>query len=233
MAITRCSVESTLRCRAEVFVELVRIRTLAAAGVPLARVRELLSAGPEEFAAAVEDIDRRLRADIREKQHHREQIAQLAAGNNLALPPAAVAHFDRMRDLGFAARMIEVEQESWVLIAARMPQEVPALMAMKRQQIDDDELLKLLRGLGEVLDCHPDDPRLADVADRFVAFIEAEAVQADGVEEEYPLSDELVELLDSVFLESFPCAPRLLELLEERGWTGWTMIERMDRDMCR
>ena len=58
-------------------VRLIRIRTLAEAGVPLARVKELLDAGEEEFAAAVADIDRRLRADIRELQRHRERILHL------------------------------------------------------------------------------------------------------------------------------------------------------------
>ncbi|WP_436791882.1 hypothetical protein [Yinghuangia sp. YIM S10712] len=48
-----------------------KIRTLAEAGVPLARVRELLQANEEEFAAAVADIDKRLRAEIRERQRHR------------------------------------------------------------------------------------------------------------------------------------------------------------------
>src|SRR5262249_30721537 len=37
-------------------VELIRIRTLAEAGVPLARVQELLEAGDEEFSEAVADI---------------------------------------------------------------------------------------------------------------------------------------------------------------------------------
>jgi hypothetical protein len=41
------------------------------------------------------------------------------------------------------------------------------------------------------------------------------------------LDDDLVELLDSVFLDSVPVAPKLLELLKERGWTGWTNLERI------
>ena len=41
------------------------------------------------------------------------------------------------------------------------------------------------------------------------------------------MSDELAELLDSVFLDSVPIAPRLLEMLEERGWRGWTKLERI------
>jgi hypothetical protein len=48
------------------------------------------------------------------------------------------------------------------------------------------------------------------------------------MEDEQPVSDELVALLDSAFIDSFPCASRLLELLEERGWTGWTNIRRID-----
>lgn len=57
---------SGYRCYdAAAVVELVRIRILADAGVPLSRVRELLSAGDQEFTAAVEDVDRRLRAEIR------------------------------------------------------------------------------------------------------------------------------------------------------------------------
>ena len=47
------------------------------------------------------------------------------------------------------------------------------------------------------------------------------------MEEEHPLSDDLVALLDAALFEFLPCAPRLLELLEERGWTGWTNIRRI------
>ena len=65
------------------------------------------------------------------------------------------------------------------------------------------------------------------LADRVAAFIEAAAAESEGVEEEHPVSDDLVALLDARFVESFPCAPRLLELLEERGWIGWTNIRRV------
>ncbi len=219
------------RYDAATVVELVRIRTLAAAGVPLSRVRELLAAGDQEFAAAVEDIDRRLRAEIRELQRHRERIAKLAAGDSLALPPEAVAYLARMRELGFRERVIEIERDSWILLAAQMPDEVPALMTVKHAQIEHEALRRLYLDIGDLADCAPDDPRLPALADRAAAFIEAAAAQAAGVEEEHPISDDLVALLDTAFIESFPCAPRLLELLEERGWTGWTNIRRMDQAM--
>jgi len=218
------------RYDAAAVVELVRIRTLAEAGVPLSRVRYLLVAGVEEFEAAVEDIDRRLRAEIRERQRHRERIARLAAGDSLALPPEVVAYLDRMRELGFVDRLIEVERDSWILIAAQMPEETPAFMAIKHAQLENEELRRLYLDIGDVANCAPDDPRLPVLADRVAAFIEAAAAEAEGMEDENPVSDDLVRLLDAAFIESFPCAPRLLELLEERGWTGWTNIRRVESE---
>jgi hypothetical protein len=191
-------------------------------------VQELLAAGDQEFAAAVEDIDRRLRSEIRQRQRHRERIAKLAAGDSLALPPEAVAYVDRMRELGFPERLVEVERDSWILIAAQMPEEVPALMAIKHAQLEDDHLRRLYLDVGDLIDCGPDDPRLPEFADRVAAFIEAAAAGAEGMEDEHPVSPDLVALLDAAFVESFPTAPRLFELLEERGWTGWTDIRRKD-----
>lgn len=211
-------------------VELVKIRTLADAGVPLSRVHELLAAGDEEFAAAVADIDHRLRAEIRERQRHRERIARLVAGDSLALPPAAVAYLDRMRELRFPKALIDIERDSWILIAARMPDEMPAFMAIKRSQIEHPPIRRLYLAMSELADCEPQDPRLPALADRVEAFLGATAETGDGAPStetgEQPISDDLIRLLDTAFLESFPCAARLLELLEERGWTGWTNIRR-------
>lgn len=174
------------------------------------------------------DIDRRLRAEIRERQRHRERIAQLAAGDSLALPPEVVAYLDRMHHLGFRQRLIEIERDSWILIAAQMPDKVPAFMAIKHAQIEHETLRRLYLDVGDLADCARNDPRLPLLADRVAAFIEAAAAEAADMEEDQPVSDDLVALLDAAFIESFPCAPRLLELLEERGWTGWTNIRRMD-----
>ena len=216
------------RYDAAAVVELIRIRTLAEAGVPLSRVRELLAAGEEEFALAVADVDRRLRAEIRERQRHRERIAQLAAGESLALPAEAVAYLSRMRELGFPERVIEIERDSWILLAAQMPDEVPAFMAIKHAQIEHEELRRLYLDVGELADCTPDDPRLPSLADRVVAFLEAAAAEAEAVEDPRPVSEDVIALLDALFVEFFPCAPRLLALLEQRGFTGWTDIRRID-----
>ncbi|MEV4184432.1 MerR family transcriptional regulator, partial [Streptosporangium canum] len=78
------------------------------AGVPPARVRELLRADEEEFAAAIADIDERLRAEVRQRQRHREQLARLAAGDSLVLSPQVVEYLDRLRALGVDGHVIAI-----------------------------------------------------------------------------------------------------------------------------
>lgn len=214
------------RYDAHAVVELIRIRTLADAGVPLARVRELLAAGEEEFNAAVADIDRRLRAEIRERQRHRERIAQLAAGDSLALPPDAVAYLDRLRELGLPDLMIEGQRDAWILVAAQLPGHMSLYMKLKQQELDDPATVDLYRDLAAMIYWEADDPRVAAVGDRLVASLEA----ADTEEWENntrEMTDELAQLLDSVFRDSVPIARRLMERLEERGWRGWTKLERI------
>jgi len=210
-------------------VELIRIRTLAEAGVPLSSVRELLAADESEFDAAIEAIDRRLRAEIRELQCHRERVAQLAAGDRLALPPEAVDYLDRLRDLDIPAHAIDMERDAWILVAAQIPEQMPTLMALKRAQIEDPAVMALYANLVAAADWAVDDPQLVDLADRLVAMIEADAGQwSDDQGTDFGIDSDLAALLDEVFLTTVPYAPRLLRLLEERGWRGWTNLERID-----
>jgi DNA-binding transcriptional MerR regulator len=217
------------RYDAAAVVELIRIRTLSEAGVPLSRVQELLAADEAEFAAAIEDIDRRLRAEIRELQRHRERVSQLAAGDRLALPPEAVDYLDRLRELDIPERAIEMERDAWILVAAQIPDQMPALMALKRGQIEDPALASVYLDLVEAADWDSDDPRLPAIADRLVAMIEKDADRwTEEQAADFALDDQLVTLLDEVFVDAVPVARRLLRLLEERGWTGWTRLERID-----
>lgn len=215
-------------------VELIRIRTLADAGVPLSRVRELLAADEDQFIAAIDDIDRRLRAEIRDRQRARERVAEVAVGDRLALPPEAVEYLERLRELGVPDRAVTMERDAWILVAAQIPDQMPTLMALKRRQIEDPGVVDLYFELVDAAEWPVDDPRLPAIADRLVAMIENEA--DDWTEEQladFGLDDELAALLDGVFIAAVPVARRLLSLLEERGWTGWTRLERIDPANCR
>ncbi|MEU8364294.1 MerR family transcriptional regulator [Nonomuraea sp. NPDC048882] len=231
-------------------VELIRIRTLAEAGVPLARVRELLRAGEEEFAAAVADIDRRLRDEIRERQRHREQIARLSSGDGLALPPEVVAYLDRLRELGVDERIVRAERDGWIPLAARSPERVGEWMARKHEQLADPRLVAFYLTLSQALDRPEspdpardqaelpvstetpsradDDPRLVELADELAAYITRMAdEQGEDYVDDNDMEPPLIPLMDTLAFDTIPPARRLTELLRERGWTGWTKLERL------
>ena len=209
-------------------VELIKIRTLAEAGVPLRRVRELLHADEEEFAAAVADIDKRLRAEVRERQRHREQIARLASGDNLALPPEVVDFLDRLRALGVDERIVRVERDGWIPLAAHSPERVPEWMARKREQIADAQLVDFYLTLGQALDRTDDDPGLVELADQLAAYITRMAdEQGEGYVDDADIEPPFVKLMDTLAFDTAPSARRLIELLKERGWTGWTKLKRV------
>jgi DNA-binding transcriptional MerR regulator len=210
-------------------VRLIRIRTLADAGVPLARVQELLDAGPEEFADGVQEIDRNLRAEIRRLQDTRKRLARLAAGEHLALPRSVVAYLDRVRGLGVEERYIELERDAWVMVAAQVPHLIDSVMAKKHEDLDDPDMVKLYGLVNGALDepVPANDPRFVEVAD-ILERLMIRAVKAGemGVDD---FDDQFVELLDSM-VKSSPNARRVLAILEERGWKGWTRIERIPAD---
>ena len=209
-------------------VELIKIRTLSDAGVPLARVRELLHADDEEFAAAVADIDERLRAEIRQRQRHRERIGRLASGDNLVLPPEVVEFLDRLRALGVDERIVQVERDGWIPPAAHSPRRVPEWVARKREQIAEPRLLGFYRTLGRALDRADDDPRLVELADEVAAYLTQLADErGEDYVDDVDLAPPVLELMDTLAFDTVPPARRLIELLEQRGWSGWTKLERV------
>jgi len=206
-------------------VRLIRIHTLADAGVPLARVQELLDAGPEEFTDGVQEIDKNLRAEIRRLQSTRKRLARLAAGEHLALPQSVVDYLDRLRGLGVEERYIELERDAWIMVAAQMPHLIDSVIAKKHEDLEDPDMVKLYSLVSGALDWPANDPRVVEVADiverLIVRAVEAGEVGADGFD------DQFADLLDTIMVESAPGAKRLLAILEERGWRGWTRIEQV------
>lgn len=206
-------------------VRLIRIHILADAGVPLARVQQLLDADEEEFAASVQEIDKDLRAEIRRLQGTRKRLARLAAGEHLALPQSVVDYLDRVRELGVEEQYVEMERDAWIMVAAKVPHLIDEVIAMKHQQLDDPDMVKLYGMVNGALDWSPDDPRVVEVADilerMMMRAVDAGESGSDGFD------DQFVDLLDATLLESAPGAERLLAILEERGWKGWTRVERV------
>ena len=217
------------RYDARAVVELIKIRTLAEAGVPLARVQELLGADEEEFATAVAEIDRRLRREIRERQEHRRQIAKLAAGDSLSVARRSgrLSRSDARR--GVPEALVEGERDGWILMAARWPEKIPELMVDKLAQLEDPRTVQLYRLIGELLELGPDEERLNAVADLIAEIAEQAAERGDLDRQNEEMDDDaFVALIDSFASNSHPLVERLQELMAERGWSGWSRMERAD-----
>ncbi|NAZ76529.1 MerR family DNA-binding transcriptional regulator [Kineococcus sp. T13] len=206
-------------------VRLIRIHVLASAGVPLAQVEDLLDAGAEEFAEGVREIDARLRAEVRRLQGTRRRLARLAAGEQLALPASVVGYLDRLRGLGVQERYIEKERDAWIVLAARMPDRIDAIIADKHEDLADPDLVRLYGLVSGALDWTAEDPRVVEVAD-VLDRISTRALESGDVSGE-GLDDQVVALLDAAAAQVSPAAQRLLVLLEERGWKGITRAERV------
>ena len=114
------------------------------------------------------------------------------------------------------------------MLAAQVPLSIDSVVAEKNRQLDEDpDMTRLYRLLGSAPDWSPDDPRVVELAD-VVEHLRIRAVQSGEVEiGGADRTDPLAALLDAAMIESAPVARRLLAILEQRGWRGWTRLERV------
>ncbi|KAB1928338.1 MerR family transcriptional regulator [Micromonospora noduli] len=216
------------RYSAGAVVSLVRIRILANAGVPLSQIGQMLEADASTFAAAVEEIDRQLGGEIARLEASRRQIAQLAAGDRLALAPEVITYLDRLRDIGVSERVVAGERDSWILMSARWPDRVREWMPGKTAQLDDPQLIRLYRILSEIFESDTgDDARLVEAAD-ILASLAEQAYRSGEIDLGEVAQDDLpFDLLDALAVEADPRVQRLLNLMRERGWDGLARLERL------
>lgn len=154
------------RYSAEHAIALVKIKTLAEAGVPLARIKDLLTADPDRFAAAIAEIDRTLQERVEALLRTRERLAQLHAGDRLFVSAEVADFLDRLRALGVSPRTVQGERDLWILMQAVAPQEVAIWIADKRDALDDLEFRAIYLACDAAFDWSPDDPRLGALAER-------------------------------------------------------------------
>ncbi|MFB7124221.1 MULTISPECIES: MerR family transcriptional regulator [Streptomycetaceae] len=143
---------------------LVQVRTLAAAGVPLAEVGPLLDADGERFATALADVERRLTERITELTARRDTLHRLADGDRALLPDRACAVLERMPGLGFGPDYVAAQREALVLARALVPEGFDGLLAQLELRLDDPGFVELTRRGQEAEAWEPDDPRVEELA---------------------------------------------------------------------
>jgi len=146
--------------------KLVKIRTLAQAGVPLVRIKDLLTADPDQFTAAVADIDRSLRERADAIRDARLRLAQLTAGDEAFVPTQVARYLDRLRELDVSGRAIQMERDGWILVHSASPAQAAVWIADKLTAIHDPEFTAIYLEYDAAFDWPPDDPRLPALAER-------------------------------------------------------------------
>ncbi|MBE1584021.1 MerR family transcriptional regulator [Nonomuraea angiospora] len=147
-------------------IDLVKIRTLANAGVPLARIKDVLDAGPDALTAAIAEIDHNLQDRIEQLRRTRDQLAQLHGGDRLFVTPEVADHLDELRELGVSERQIHLERDGWILMQTASPEDVRVWIAERRELMTDPEFRALYLEHDAAYDWSPGDPRLPALAER-------------------------------------------------------------------
>jgi DNA-binding transcriptional MerR regulator len=203
------------RYTAEHAIKLIKIATLAKAGVPLDRVKELLAADPDRFAAALVEIDAALKERAEELLRTRERIAHLRSGDRLFVSAEVADYLEQLHELGVSQSSVQMERDGWILLQSVSPEKAALLIADKREAFSDPEFRAIYLEYDAAFEWSPNDPRLAAVADRSMRWLAARNSGPRG-EERSSQDLTIAQLLATLRGTSSPAWDRLTEIARER-----------------
>jgi DNA-binding transcriptional MerR regulator len=195
---------------------LIKIRTMGAAGVPLADIQRLLAATPEQLQLAVSDIEHRLDQRIQELQNTRIRLRELATGFTGILPTGVPEYLNTLRNIGLSDRWIAMESELWILLFATHPDIAEQLLADQHQAKTHKEVQAIYRTYDDARDLDPSDPRLRNLADRI-----ADATQSRYPSGELPIPDQHDPIAD------------LIQEFVNNASPAWRTLDRLIRAKLR
>lgn len=158
------------RYDAAAVIALTRIRRLATAGVPLARIPDLLATPSGEFGTAIDAIDALLAERIAELAATRARLHALRAEPDALVPEPVAGHLQRLARIGLTDQQIRLERDMWTLAHALYPQQLPAWIDHQQALLDQPDIADLYVALHAARDWPTDDPRLPPLAHRTAAL---------------------------------------------------------------
>jgi DNA-binding transcriptional MerR regulator len=204
------------RYTAEHAINLIKITTLAKAGVPLARIKELLAADPDRFAAALAEIDGNLKKRAEELVHTRERIARLSGGDRLFVSADVADYLDHLRELGVSQRMVQMERDGWILMQSASPKEAAIWFADKREALSNPEFRAIYLEYDAAFEWSPKDRRLYALAERTRRWMASQSGRLTREEPSVPDPTMAKLVMTSVGVSS-PAWDRLTEIGRERA----------------
>ncbi|MCX5205350.1 MerR family transcriptional regulator [Streptomyces sp. NBC_00237] len=206
---------------------LVQVRTLAAAGVPLAETGPLLDADAEEFATALVAVEQELTSRITELTERRDMLHRLAEGDRALLPDRAVALLERMAGRGFTREEVAASREGLVLARALAPDGLDDYLDALELALDDAPFLALIKQGAEAVDWEPDDPRLEELVDAMADAYLADPQRLKIVTSFQARTETATRYrLISRFGNQSPAGARMADLIEARLRAAGVVIPR-------
>ena len=203
------------RYSAQHAIDIVKIRTLAEAGVPLARVKELFAADPDQFAAAITQIDHNLQERVKELRRTRDRIARLGSGDRLFVSAEVADFLELLDELGVSRRTIQMERNGWILMQSASPKQAAISLADKRDALGDPEFRAIYLEYDAAFDWSPEDRRLNALAVRTERWFAKRHDRPKGRKASV-LDPTLVQLVATSVGMSSPAWDRLGEIGKER-----------------
>jgi len=203
------------RYTAQHAIDLVKIKTLAEAGVPLARIKELLAANPDQFAAAITEIDRNLQERARELRRTRDRIARLSSGDRLFVSAEVADYLDLLHELGVSQRTIQMERNGWILMQSASPKQAAIWLADKRDALGDPEFRAIYLDYDAAFEWSPEDRRLYALAVRTQRWFAKRHDRLKGREGSV-VDPTLAQLVATSAGMSSPAWDRINEIAKER-----------------
>ncbi|WP_329012323.1 MerR family transcriptional regulator [Streptomyces sp. NBC_00690] len=154
------------RYDASAAIDLIKIRTLAEAGVPLSRIRHLRSATDGAFQQALREIDDQVTDRIRRLQATQGRLRQLAVGQLAPLPNEVLAYLAHLAEWRFTPRWVDLQRDLWILVFATHPQHAITLFHDQAETLAEPALRQLFLDYDHAHDLDADDPRVDDLARR-------------------------------------------------------------------
>ena len=212
------------RYDADAVVDLIRIKTLSQAGVPLARIQELLNAEPQQFTQTIAQVDGALTAKMRDLTDHRHHLAELEGGESLFLQAEFVDYLDQLRALGVSPRAVRLERDGWILLVAGSPRLATELLRAKSADLQNPEFRTAYLAYDQSFDWDPTDPRLEELANAVVSLVEDRPGNTSQVQP-IPKAEQderavAIALLSSDTGHSSPAWDRLTELCKVKLEAG-------------
>jgi DNA-binding transcriptional MerR regulator len=156
-------------------IDLQRIKVLADAGVPLARVRDLLSCGPEELAAAVKEIDDALAARIQDLRATRRRLTALATAEDPFMSPKIAAVVAEYKTMNISDETMRINRDGWLLIQVLYPRLIDPWLDWQLEVLADPAYREMCALTDQARGWDVDDPRIEQLARRSALWIRSTA----------------------------------------------------------